>query len=106
MRHVHESPWVMIVPLLVLAVGAAVLRVSRLRLFRRRRRARGFWKAVDPGAAARQSLAAADRVPSLIRYLPLLFGLAGLATAYVFYVADRRIPLRLVAHYRALYYSC
>ena len=102
MRHAHESPWVMRVPLLVLAVGAAVFGYLGYDYFVGAGAA-GFWKAAILVLPQDNSLAAVDRVPSLIRYLPLLFGLAGLATAYVFYVADRRIPLRLVAHYRGLY---
>jgi NADH-quinone oxidoreductase subunit L len=35
--------------------------------------------------------------------MPLIFGLAGIGVAYLFYIADPRIPVRLAAQFRALY---
>jgi NADH-quinone oxidoreductase subunit L len=35
--------------------------------------------------------------------MPLIFGLLGIATAYVFYIVDRTIPIRLASRLRALY---
>ncbi len=102
MHHAHESPWVMRVPLLVLAVGAALFGYLGYDYFVGDGRV-AFWKTAIFVLPKYNSLAAADRIPSIVRYLPLLFGLGGLATAYLFYIADPRIPVRLAARYRSLY---
>jgi NADH-quinone oxidoreductase subunit L len=102
MHHAHESPWVMRIPLLVLAVGAALFGYLGYDYFVGDGRA-GFWKAAILVLPKYDSLALAEQIPPLIRYLPLLFGLVGILTAYVFYIADPRLPVRLAARYRSLY---
>jgi NADH-quinone oxidoreductase subunit L len=102
MHHAHESPWVMRIPLLVLAVGAALFGYLGYDYFVGDGRA-AFWQASIFVLPQDNSLAAAERISPVIRYLPLLLGLAGLAIAYVFYIADPRIPVRLAAAYRSLY---
>jgi NADH-quinone oxidoreductase subunit L len=102
MHHAHESPWVMRVPLLVLAVGAAVLGYLGYDYFVGEGRT-AFWKTAILVLPQYDSLAKAEQIPAIIRYLPLVFGLGGLATAYLFYIADPRIPVRLAARYRSLY---
>jgi NADH-quinone oxidoreductase subunit L len=102
MHHAHECPWVMRLPLVVLAVGAALFGYLGYDYFVGDGRA-AFWKAAILVLPRDDSLAAADQVPALIRYLPLLFGLGGIAIAYVFYIADPRLPVRLAARYRSLY---
>ena len=51
MHHAHESPWVMLIPLFVLAIGAAFVGYLAERLLCRRR-ARRVLEELDPGAAA------------------------------------------------------
>jgi NADH-quinone oxidoreductase subunit L len=102
MHHAHESPWVMRVPLLVLAVGAALFGYLGYDYFVGDGRA-GFWKAAILVLPQYDSLATAEQIPPVIRYLPLLFGFTGIATAYLFYIADPRLPVRLSARYRSLY---
>jgi NADH-quinone oxidoreductase subunit L len=102
MHHAHECPWVMRIPLVVLAIGAAAFGYLGYTYFVGDAEA-GFWKSAILVLPQYNSLAAAEGVPWLVRYLPLALGLAGIATAYVFYVADPRLPVRLAARYRALY---
>jgi NADH-quinone oxidoreductase subunit L len=102
MHHAHESPWVMRVPLLVLAAGAAIAGFLGYDYFVGSG-STGFWKTAILVLPQFNSLARAEEVPSVVRYLPLVFGLAGLAMAYLFYVANPRWPVRLAARYRALY---
>ena len=49
------------------------------------------------------SLATAEGVPLLVRYMPLVFALIGIAIAYAFYIVDPRLPVRLASQFRALY---
>jgi NADH-quinone oxidoreductase subunit L len=102
MHHAHESPWVMLVPLIVLAIGAAFFGYLGYDFFVGHDRA-SFWKSSILILPQYDSLDAAEGNPFLVRYLPLTVAVIGIAIAYVFYVVDPRIPVRLAAHYRALY---
>ena len=102
MHHAHESPWVMLVPLLILATGATVLGYLGYDFFVGGDRS-SFWKGSILVLSRSDSLAAAEGVPGLVRYLPLIVGLVGIATAYLFYIRDPAIPVRLAARFRALY---
>jgi NADH-quinone oxidoreductase subunit L len=102
MHHAHESPWVMLVPLLVLALGAVVFGYIGQSYFVGGERA-GFWKSAILVLPQFDSLAKLEEIPPLVRYLPLILGLVGIATASVFYIVDKTIPARLALRLRALY---
>ena len=73
MHHVHESPWVMLIPLFVLAVGAIVRRLSRRGLLCRRRprrvleAARSWSCRSTIRSAAAEELTGVDRLPAADR---------------------------------------
>src|SRR5262249_33119233 len=94
MHHAHESPWVMLIPLIVLAIGAAFFGWLGYQYFVGEERD-AFWKTAILVLPGHDTLAAAEGVPALVRYLPLLCGFGGLATAYVFYILSPQIPVRL-----------
>jgi NADH-quinone oxidoreductase subunit L len=102
MHHAHESPWVMRVPLLVLAAGAAFAGYLAYNGFVGDEQA-SFWKSSILMLPDHAALVNAERVPFVIAYLPLFAGLLGIAMAYVFYIVNPTIPVRLAADYRALY---
>jgi NADH-quinone oxidoreductase subunit L len=102
MHHAHESPWVMLVPLVVLAIGAAFFGYLGKEFFVGDEHA-SFWKSSILVLPEHDSLAEAERVPLVIGYLPLFAAFLGIAVAYVFYIADPAIPVRLGARFRALY---
>jgi NADH-quinone oxidoreductase subunit L len=102
MHHAHESPWVMLVPLIVLAIGAAFFGFLGYDFFVGHDRA-SFWKNAILVLPQYDSIDAAEGNPLLVRYLPLTVAVIGIAIAYVFYVVNPQIPVRLAARYRALY---
>jgi NADH-quinone oxidoreductase subunit L len=102
MHHAHESPWVMLVPLIVLAIGAAGVGWLLAGDFIGGGRG-SFWQSSILVLPGHNALAAADGIPGIIRWLPFLCGLGGLGTAYVFYIQDPRIPVRLAQRWRLLY---
>jgi NADH-quinone oxidoreductase subunit L len=102
MHHAHESPWVMVIPLIVLAIGAAFFGFLGYHFFVGDARA-GFWRSSILVLPQYDSLAIAERVPPLVRHLPLTVALIGIAVAYVLYIADPRLPVRLASQFRALY---
>ena len=102
MHHAHESPWVMLVPLIVLAIGATFFGWLGYNYFVGDASA-GFWKTAILVLPGHDALAKAEEIPLLIRYLPLVCGVAGIAVAYLFYIVDTRIPVRLAQRFRELY---
>jgi NADH-quinone oxidoreductase subunit L len=102
MHHAHESPWVMVIPLLVLATGAVFFGFIGYDVFVGHERA-AFWKNSILVLSQFDSLAKVEEIPQVVRYMPLIFGLLGIATAYVFYIVDNTIPLLLASQFRALY---
>ncbi|MGC2523064.1 MAG: NADH-quinone oxidoreductase subunit L [Stellaceae bacterium] len=102
MHHAHESPWVMRIPLIVLAVGAAVFGWLGYGYFVGGGSA-DFWKSAILVLPSHDALAKAEQIPAVVAYLPLICGVAGIATAYVFYIVNPRIPVRLAQQFRLLY---
>jgi NADH-quinone oxidoreductase subunit L len=98
--HVHESPLVMTIPLVVLAVGATLGGMIGVSL-------------IDPSGAiwagsifmlsADNVLEAAHHIPFSARILPLAIGFAGIALAFVMYILRPEWPARVAAAVRPLH---
>src|SRR5207248_7914644 len=102
LHHVHESPWVMLIPLIVLAVGAVVAGMIFEGWFVGHERAE-FWKHSILVLPAHDSIAASDELTGIIEFLPLIAAVLGIITAYLCYSLDPGIPARLAMQYRAIY---
>ncbi|MDR3518253.1 MAG: NADH-quinone oxidoreductase subunit L [Azospirillaceae bacterium] len=103
MEHVHESPWVMLVPLLVLALGAVFSGILGFHLFVGEGRA-AFWGTAIKVLPGHDSIGVAEQpLPLLIEHGTLIVALIGIALAYVFYMAAPRLPAALVARCRGLH---
>ncbi|HXQ50465.1 MAG TPA: NADH-quinone oxidoreductase subunit L [Stellaceae bacterium] len=101
MRHVHESPWVMIAPLLVLAAGA-IFAGAGYHLFVGEGR-EGFWRDAILVLPEHDSIEGAHHAPFIIGILPLIMGLAGIAVAWFSYIKRPEIPGIAAARYRLVY---
>jgi NADH-quinone oxidoreductase subunit L len=101
-HHIHESPWVMLAPLFVLAAGAIFAGMLADHFFVGEGRAE-FWKKAILVLPAHDSIAASEHNGGFIDSLPLIGGLAGIALAYVCYMLRPGIPMAAAAHFRALY---
>jgi NADH-quinone oxidoreductase subunit L len=102
LEHVHESPWVMIGPLLVLGTGAIVAGKLLDNAFI----GEGwqeFWNGAIFNAPGNHVLAGIEHVPAWAEMSPLVVGLLGIALAYVMYVASPLLPMRLAAMFRPIY---
>src|SRR5258707_14751096 len=71
MHHVHESPWDMLIPLFVLAAGAAVAGYFAEEYFVGAGRA-AFWKTSILVLPAHDSIGAAEQLTGIIEFLPLI----------------------------------
>ena len=100
MEHVHESPWIMTLPLIALAAGAIVTGYL-------------LWPMIDThhhffGESIlvlehHKALEEAHHVPFWVKALPTAAGVIGIFLAYMLYMAFPTIPGRLAARLRPLY---
>ncbi len=102
MAHVHESPKVILIPLIVLAVGAMFAGYLGYEQFVGAK-AEEFWGNSLLILPEHNALEAAHGVPLWVKYLPLAVGLAGIALAYVFYVLAPSLPGMLAARFQGIY---
>jgi len=102
MDHVHESPWVMLVPLLVLSVGAVFAGAFAYDWFVGAGREH-FWGESLFVLAANDSLEAAHHVPGWVKLLPLAMGVGGIALAWLMYVAVPSLPAMTVRAFRPVH---
>jgi NADH-quinone oxidoreductase subunit L len=102
MRHVKESPWVMLVPLLILSVGALAAGAGFEHWFVGEGYA-SFWKQSLFTAPNNHVLELAHHTPFLIGLIPTLAMIAGFAVAWWFYIYDKEAPVRLAKEHDVLY---
>ena len=97
----HESPWTMLVPLVILSIGAIVAGFLFMPYFVGAQR-EAFWRGAIFTGAHNEVLEAAEKLPSWVANLPLiaaLIGTAGAAWLYLWKIglakrwAERQGPL-------------
>jgi NADH-quinone oxidoreductase subunit L len=102
MEHVHESPWVMTGPLILLAIGATCTGFA----FRGMFIGEGwpeFWRSAVANGADNHVMSAMERVPALIALLPSIMGLLGIALAYAMYMVMPALPAQLAGAFGGVY---
>jgi NADH-quinone oxidoreductase subunit L len=102
MHHVHESPPVMTVPLMVLGVGAVLAGIVFAPYFVGEH-LEEFWGEAIFVLASHTALEDAHHSPALVVWAPTIVAVLGIATAYLFYVRRPDLPGRLAASLRPLY---
>ena len=102
MAHVHESPAVMTVPLILLSIGAIVTGFGFAEQLIGPDWAH-FWGAAIQIAPSNHVLHDMHAVPELVGLAPTLMGAAGIALAWVMYVAQPQWPGRLAASFGGIY---
>jgi NADH-quinone oxidoreductase subunit L len=102
MHHVHESPKVMLLPLVVLALGAIFAGAIAFDLFVGEGRAE-FWREAILVLPEHDSIEGAHHVPEIISLLPLIAAVLGIATAYFCYMFRPGIPAAMAQRFRGLY---
>ncbi|WP_336972430.1 NADH-quinone oxidoreductase subunit L [Sphingobium aromaticiconvertens] len=99
--HPHESPWVMLVPLIVLSIGAVFAGFAFHDQFIGPEGGVEFWK----GALAFDShlMHAAHEVPTWVKFGPFAVMLTGLLIAWLSYIKNTDWPQRFVAQFGVLH---
>jgi NADH-quinone oxidoreductase subunit L len=102
MHHVHESPWVMLGPLVVLAVGAVFAGMVGYDWFVGEDRGE-FWRDAILVLPEHDTVGEAHHLSWIIGFLPLVAGIIGIAAAYVCYIQRPGLPGRISARFHGLY---
>jgi len=102
MAHVHESPLVMTVPLVVLAIGALFAGVLGHGAFVGDDSA-SFWSKSILVLDHHTAMSGAEHVPTLIRLLPTVVAVAGIALAYLMYMFVPSLPGLLAGNLKFVY---
>ncbi len=106
----HESPWVMLVPLIVLAIGAVLAGVVFTKYFIGTTAVAGgtdpykvFWgKAIFEGPQ-NHILHEMHKIPGWVGWAPFAAMLAGLALSYVYYMVAPWLPAATARAFKPLY---
>ncbi|EEY04402.1 NADH-quinone oxidoreductase subunit L [Brucella neotomae] len=102
MHHVHESPPVMLVPLLILGIGAILAGVLFKELFFGHEYVE-FWKSSLFTSTANQLLEEHHHVPLWVKLSPFVAMVIGFVVAWIFYIRAPEMPKALAARHRGLY---
>jgi NADH-quinone oxidoreductase subunit L len=102
LEHVHESPAVMLGPLVVLAIGAIIAGWALDSWFIGAGM-HEFWRAAIFNGPDNEVMERLEHVPGIVDLLPLIVGLCGIALAYVMYIASPLLPVRLAQSFGGIY---
>jgi NADH-quinone oxidoreductase subunit L len=102
LEHAHESPAVMLAPLVVLALGA-VFAGWALDSWFIGAGSEHFWNGAIFNGPNNHVVEQLEQVPGWVDLAPLVVGLAGIALAYVMYMANPLLPARLAARFGGIY---
>ncbi|NMJ42427.1 NADH-quinone oxidoreductase subunit L [Roseomonas sp. JC162] len=102
MEHVHESPAVMLVPLLVLAAGAVLTGAVFAPDFIGHHWEE-FWRGAIVNAPHNEIMHHVHEVPEWVPLLPTVVGLSGIALAYILYMLAPSIPGKLASTFGGVY---
>ncbi len=100
--HVHESPWVMLIPLLLLSVGAVFAGYVGYEAFVGEGR-EAFWGEAIFVLPGNDSIEAAHGAPEWVATLPTVMGVIGIGLAYVMYMLRPDLPRVLAERVRPVY---
>jgi NADH-quinone oxidoreductase subunit L len=102
MHHVHESPWVMLVPLIVLAVGAVFAGFFFAHYFVGEGM-HEFWGEALFFAPDNHVPQLAEEVPAWVKFLPLVMGIIGIGFAFIAYMKRTDLPAKIAAAFGPIY---
>jgi NADH-quinone oxidoreductase subunit L len=98
----HESPWVMTIPLILLAIGAIGSGFFFYDDFVGENR-EAFWGGAIFIGAHNEVIEHAHHVPTWVKLLPLVVTAFGIFLAFVFYILKPKWPERLAQTHKELY---
>jgi NADH-quinone oxidoreductase subunit L len=104
LAHVHESPPVMLIPLLPLALGALLAGWVAHGWFMDPSQMDAFWNgAIFVLKEAHPAVYEAHNVPTWVKVLPIFCGATGIAFAWLFYIKNPAIPGMIANRFQGIY---
>nr|WP_294504110.1 NADH-quinone oxidoreductase subunit L [uncultured Rhodopila sp.] len=102
LEHAHESPWVMLTPLLVLSVGAIGAGWALNEWFIGAD-FQHFWNGSIYNGRGSDIIEAIDKVPDWVEQAPLVLAVAGILIAFVMYIVNPLLPVRMAQVFGPIY---
>jgi len=102
LEHARESPWVMLGPLVVLALGAVFAGWAFNNWFIGADW-QHFWNGSIFNGPHNEVMENLEHIPFWAEKAPLVFGLGGIAVAYIMYIRNPLLPVRLAQIFRPIY---
>ena len=102
LSHVHESPWVMVGPLCVLALGALFAGWLGHNAFIGEGQ-KEFWEDAIFNAQWNHAIENLEHVPAWVEHIPLVVALAGIGLAYYMYMVNKLLPIKLAERFGGVY---
>jgi NADH-quinone oxidoreductase subunit L len=102
LEHAHESPWVMLGPLVVLSIGATFLGWALDHWFIGTDW-QHFWNGSIFNGPQNEVMENLEHVPFWAEKAPLVFALGGIALAYIMYIRNPLLPVRLAESFGPIY---
>ena len=102
LEHAHESPWVMLAPRVVLSFGA-VFAGWALNNWFIGEHWQHFWNGAIFNGPHNEVIEHLEHVPGWVEAAPLVLGLLGIGLAYVMYIANPLLPVRLAQSFGGIY---
>ncbi|MFI4983694.1 MAG: NADH-quinone oxidoreductase subunit L [Rickettsiales bacterium] len=103
MEHVHESPFNMMIPLMLLSIGSIVAGYWGSQMLHLTDGEGTFWRGSIMVLAANNSLEAAHHVAPWVALMPLFAGIVGISTAFLMYIISPRLPEQLYGKAKGIY---
>jgi NADH-quinone oxidoreductase subunit L len=101
--HAHESPLSMMIPLAVLALGAAFAGMIFHGSFATAEGLESFWREAVSLGEGTKVIEGMEHVPALVHLAPFTMMLIGAAVAYYMYIVNPKVPVALAQQNRVLY---
>jgi NADH-quinone oxidoreductase subunit L len=103
MHHIHESPPIMLMPLLLLAAGSIFAGFISYDVLKMVGADGKFWNGSIAFSEMHNALEHAHHAPHWGSVLPTIMGLLGIALAYVFYIRNPGFPAKAATALPSLY---
>ncbi len=103
-EHAHESPFSMMVPLFILAIGSVFAGIVGTKIFNMVSAEGNFFDgAIFVLAEKQELLEEIHHAPFLVKISPLLVGIVAIALAYIFYLKKTDLPQKLAKATKPIY---
>ncbi len=103
MKHVHESPLSMAIPVFLLAIGSVIAGYVGANMLGMVNGSNAFWKGSILVLEKNNSIEQIENIEHIYGYLPLFAGILGIIVAFIFYGTGSKIAPALATRFKTTY---